>query len=237
MSTPARDLRQYLAQVPDPRGRTGCRHPLTAILTAVVCAVLCGANGYRPIAQWLHNQSVDFWHFLGFTRRPIKYGALRNLLNAISPDAFEAALEAWLREVYGGDPPPEGAPVPESLEGISIDGKALRGTRTLDHAALMLVSAYDHETCCILRQLVVSPDTNEQKTALQLLKQLVLRGRVVTTDALHCQQETCQEIVDSSGHYVLTAKDNQPTLVATISSEFAALDAAFSPLHCPRTEV
>lgn len=83
----------------------------------------------------------------------------------------------------------------------------------------------------------MSPDTNEQKTALELLRQLVLTGRVVTADALHCQQETCQQIVDSGGHYVLTAKDNQPTLVATISSEFAALDAAFSPLHGSRAEV
>jgi hypothetical protein len=206
-------------------------------LTAVVCAVLCGSNGYRPIAQWLHNQTVDFWHFLGFRRRPIKYGALRNLLNAISPESFEKVLGAWLRDVYGADPPPEGDPAPESLEGISIDGKTLRGTRTLDEAARMLVSAYDHQTSCILRQLAVEADTNEQKAALELLKQLVLTGRVVTGDALHCQQETCRQIVDSGGHYVLTAKDNQPTLVATISSEFAALDAAFSPLHCPRAEV
>ena len=84
MSFPARDLRQYLAQVPDPRGRKGTRHPLSAILTAVICAVLSGANGYKPIAQWLHIQTVDFWHFLGFTRTPIKYGALRNLLMEIS---------------------------------------------------------------------------------------------------------------------------------------------------------
>lgn len=227
MSPPARDLRQYLAQVPDPRGRTGCRHPLTAILTAVVCAVLCGSNGYRPIAQWLHKQSVDFWHLLEFKRKPIKYGALRNLLNAISPDSFEAALASWLRDVFGGDPSPD------SLRGMSIDGKSLRGTRTIDQVARMLVSAYDHQTSSILRQLAVPVDTNEQKTALELLKQLVLTGRVVTADALHCQQETCQQIVDSGGHYVITAKENQPTLVATISSEFAALDAAFSPLHCP----
>ena len=231
MLTPARDLRQYLAQVPDPRGRKGTRHPLSAILTAVICAVLSGANGYKPIAQWLHTQTVDFWHFLGFTRRPIKYGALRNLLNEISPEAFETALRAWLRDVSGEDSPSGEDPVRESLDGISIDGKTLRGTRAIDQAALMLVSAYDHKTFDILRQLAVKTDTNEQKTALELLKQLVLTGRVVTADALHCQQETCQQIVDSGGHYVLTAKDNQPTLVATISSEFAALDAAFSPLH------
>ena len=46
----------------------------------------------------------------------------------------------------------------------------------------------------------------------------------------HCYLETCQQIVDSGGHDVLTAKDNQPTLTNAIATEFAALDAAFSPL-------
>ena len=229
MSSPARDLRQYLAQFPDPRGRKGKRHPLTAILTAVICAVLSGSNGYKPIAQWLHLQPVDFWHFLGFTRRPLKYGALRNLLMAIPPESFEAALMAWLREIHGGDPPPE------SLSGMSIDGKALRGTRTLDQAALMLISAFDHQSACVLLQRAVPSETNEQKAALDLLKQLILTGRVITADAAHCQHETCQQIVDSGGHYVITAKDNQPTLIATISSEFAALDAVFSPLSTQAT--
>ena len=88
MSSPVLDLRQYMAQVVDPRGRKGKRHPLSAILPAVICSVLSGANDYKPIAQWLHTQTIDFWHFLGFTRRPLKYGALRNLLLVLPPETF-----------------------------------------------------------------------------------------------------------------------------------------------------
>lgn len=227
MSSPAGDLRRFLAQVPDPRGRKGTRHPLAAILTAVVCAVLSGANGYQSIAQWLHSQTVDFWHFLGFTRRPIKAGALRNLLLALSPEVFEQVLADWYRHVSGGDP------APEDLQAIAIDGKALCGTFRYQQRAMLLISAFDHRTGGVLRQQAVPADTNEQKAALDLLKQLVLTGRVITADAAHCQQETCQQIVDSGGDYVVTAKDNQPTLTAVISSEFAALDAAFSPLPGP----
>lgn len=225
MLSPAGDLRQFMMQVPDPRGRKGTRHPLSAILTAVICAVLSGANGYKPIAQWLHTQSVDFWHFLGFTRRPLRYGALRNLLMALDPRAFEDALLAWLKHTHGLDP------APEALQAIAIDGKTLRGTQALDQRALMLIAAFDHETACVIRQHAVPANTNEQKAVLELLKQLVLTGRVVTADALHCQQETCQEIVDSGGHYVITVKDNQPTLQAAIAHEFAAQDAVFSPLR------
>lgn len=220
MHFPAGDLRQHLSQVPDPRGRKGKRHPLSAILTAVVCAVLSGANGYKPIAQWLHTQPVDFWHFLGFTRTPLRYGALRNLLMALDAEAFERALSAWLGV----------APPTETLSPIAIDGKSLRGTGGIDERAQMLVAAYEHRTGIVLKQLVVPQETNEQKAALLLLKGWVLTGRVITADALHCQQETCQLITDSGGHYVLPVKDNQPTLLNAIEVEFAAQDAVFSPL-------
>ncbi len=112
--------------------------------------------------------------------------------------------------------------------GVPIDGKALRGTQTLDQRALMLVAAFDHQTAAVLRQHAVPADTHEQKAALDLLKQLVLTGRVITAAAAHCRQETCQQIVDSGGRHVLTATDNPPTLHATIAGEFAALDAARS---------
>ena len=224
MISPARDLRQYLTQVPDPRGCKGRRQPLSAILTAVICAVLSGANGYKPIAQWLHNQPVDFWHFLGFTRCPIQHGALRNLLMVVSPDEFEAALSRWIAAIRGVQP------APESLQAVAVDGKALRGSQSLDQRALLLIAAFDHGTATVLRQHAVPRATNEQKAVLTLLKELVLTGRVITMDALHCQQETCDLIVDSGGHYVVTAKDNQPTLTNAIATEFAALDAAFSPL-------
>lgn len=224
MITPAGDLRQFMAQVPDPRGRKGKRHPLSAILTAVICAVLSGANGYKPIAQWLHAQSVDFWHFLGFTRRPLKYGALRLVLMALDPQSFEAALIQWLHQTHGLEP------AVGALRGVAIDGKTLRGTKSLDQRALMLISAFDHETACVIRQQAVPSHTNEQKAVLDLLKQLVLTGRVITADALHCQQETCQQIVDSGGHYLITVKDNQSTLHQAISQEFTAQPAVFPPL-------
>jgi hypothetical protein len=220
-----------MAQVSDPRGRKGTRLPLSAILTAVICAGRCGANGYKPIAQWLHAPSVDFWRFLGFTRRPIQYGALRNLPMALDPRAFEDALWAWLGQMQGS----EGRG--ETLSAIAIDGKALRGTKSLDQRALMLIAAFDHETARVLRQHAVPRDPNAQRAVLALLKPLVPTGRVITADALHCQQETRRRLIDSGGHCVLTVKDNQQTLRDAISLEFTAQPAVFSPRPTAATRV
>ena len=46
LTVPRRDLREYLAQVPDPRGRKGRRHVFAATLTATVCAIFQNCRGY-----------------------------------------------------------------------------------------------------------------------------------------------------------------------------------------------
>ncbi len=48
----AGNLLALLAAIPDPRGQQGRRHPLAAMLAAIVCGILTGARGYKAIAQW-----------------------------------------------------------------------------------------------------------------------------------------------------------------------------------------
>ena len=56
MTGPARgDLLALLATIPDPRGRKGRRHELPAMLAAIVCGILAGAQGCTAISQWIHN--------------------------------------------------------------------------------------------------------------------------------------------------------------------------------------
>ena len=94
-----------------------------------------------------------------------------------------------------------------------------------------LVAVVDAKTKCVLYQRQVPTDTNEHQIALEVLKNLVLTGRVVTADAMFCHQDVCQTVVDSGGHYVLPVKDNQPNLLNAISLEFTAHDAVFSALR------
>jgi hypothetical protein len=220
----AGSLFAYMAQVPDPRGRKGRRHPLSAMLAAVVCGLLCGARGYTDLVEWLHDLPVDFWHFLGFTRRPPKKDGFRDLLMKLDPDAFEQALRRWITDELRLTEPTE------PLDGLSLDGKSLCATLRAFSRAVHLVSAVDHETGSVLGQLRVDEKTNEHKAALELLATLVVKGRVVVGDAAFCQRDVCQRVLDSGGDYFLAVKENQPGLLRQIEQEFAAPEAVFSPL-------
>lgn len=217
---PAGNLLALLAQVPDPRGRQGRRHSLAAMLAAVVCAMLCGARGYSAIVQWLHALPVPWWHRLGFTRRPPKDHAFRDLLSGLSAEAFEDAVRAWVLAALG-ETPTEG-----ELRAVALDGKTLCGTLTPHQRAVHLLSLFDQRLGCVLSQQRVDAKTNEPKAALELLKTIVLQGCVVTADAIFCQREVCQQIIDSGGDYFVVVKDNQPTLREDIAAEFRP---AFSP--------
>ena len=160
---PAGNLLAILAEIPDPRGRHGRRHSLPAMLATVVCAILSGARGYVGIADWIHLQGPKVWHWLGFFRKPPTWNTFRNLLMALPPEPFEAALRRWIAEFL----PLSAESV--ALQPVAIDGKSLCGTLTAHQRSIHLLAILDQQTGCVLSQQQVAPYTNEAKAALELL--------------------------------------------------------------------
>lgn len=218
----AKGLLYFLQQLPDPRGREGQRHPLVAMLAAVVCAALCGFDGYVGVAQWLRLQPLEFWHALGGKRKPPCPNAFRYLLMQLCPEQFEHALNRWIAEGLGlsiGE---------EELQKIVFDGKALRGTRARHLRAMMVVAALDVTTGCVLSQSRVD-DTTEAKTVLPMLRELVFEGKVFIGDAAYCERNLCETIVEQQGDYLVLVKDNQPKLHHAAQQSFV-IPKDFSPL-------
>ena len=56
-------------------------------------------------------------------------------------------------------------------------------------------------------------DKSNEITALpKLLEMLTLRGKVVTADAMHCQRQVAQQVIEQGGDYALALKGNQGAL-------------------------
>jgi hypothetical protein len=146
----------------------------------------------------------------------------------IPPEDFEQAVRSWVTHCLGL-PAEQGLP-----EAVAMDGKTLCGTLQPHERAVHLLSLLDHRTGCTLSQVRVDEKTNEAKAALELLRTLVLKGRVVTGDAMFCQREICQQIEQQGGHYFFVVKDNQPALKEAIAAEFRA---AFSPGERSRAQL
>jgi predicted transposase YbfD/YdcC len=71
-----------------------------------------------------------------------------------------------------------------------------------------------------LAQCSVDSKTNEIGVIGEVLKNLVLEGRIITVDALLTQREVSKEIVDGGGDYVMIVKENQERLFDDVKTTF-----------------
>src|SRR5499427_5222359 len=212
----ARPLIEVLAEIPDFRKNHGKRHPLAAILALACSAMLCGYRSYTAIAEWGRHYGAHLVQALGFTHRSPCAATLHTVLRRVDREAVEAKLGAWAEGLLGEAPQPEGGE-----DAMAIDGKTLRGSQKQGAPGVHLLSAFAHRLGVTLAQQAVDEKTNEIPVAVEVLRHLVLEGRIVTMDALLTQRQIAQQIVDAGGDYVMVVKENQPQLLEDITTVFA----------------
>jgi predicted transposase YbfD/YdcC len=105
--------------------------------------------------------------------------------------------------------------VSQLIEGIvAVDGKQLRRShdKGIGKEAIHMVSAWGVANGLVLGQRKVDEKSNEITAIPQLLEALDLKDCIVTIDAMGCQTEIAQQIVDQNGDYLLSLKGNQGQL-------------------------
>lgn len=155
----------------------------------------------------------------------------RDLLMRLDPIELERALRTLVEALLPGSLDEE------DLAGVSLDGKTPCGTLRPLERAVHLLALVDHRTGYVLSLSRVDEKTNEHKATLPLLREMVLRGRVIVGGAMFCQREVCQQIVDSGGDYLVAVKENQPALLREISLELRAAASEPKKRSSPPTDL
>jgi hypothetical protein len=188
-----------------------------------VLAHLCGApRGQKDLAAFAKGLSRAQRRALGIRRQrdgtfpaPSQPTFCR-LMQHIDDDALENIFLQVQQQIRG--------PAPKD-QLIVLDGKQPRhGGGQAVLTAITVPSQH------YLGSAIVDTKTNEIPVARELFNKLELDGRKVSLDALHTQAQTARELVLAHGaDYLLTVKDNQPTLRQNIQRLVQAPPAAFSP--------
>ena len=210
-----RPLIEVLAEMPDLRSRRGKRHPLSSMLAMACCAMLCGYRSYSALAEWGRNYGTGIAQALGFTHNTPCAATLHTIFRQVDRDDLEARLGTWAESVVVSTPAASAGEV-----AVALDGKTLRGSQKQGAPGVHLLSALSHHVGLTLTQQAVDAKTNEITQVETVLRQLVLKDRVVTMDALLTQRHVAQAIVDEGGDYVMIVKENQPQLRADIELVF-----------------
>jgi hypothetical protein len=218
-----RSIIEHFRQVPEYRQHVES-YPLWSLLTIVLLAVMSGApRGQKDLAKFAKRLTQNQRRALGIRRNPQKkypapcQSTFCRLFQAVDGAPINRAILDIQTQIRSPEPPTGGL--------IVLDGKEPKhgpgdSVLTIIHAP----SQY------YLGSALVDQKTNEIPVARQLMGPLDLRGRIVAADALHTQAETARMIVLEKGaDYLLTVKDNQPTLRANIDQLIPAPESGFSP--------
>jgi predicted transposase YbfD/YdcC len=208
-----RDLLEALAQVPDPRDPRGIRYRLAPVLAVAVCATLAGARSYAAIAEWAADAPPRLRMRLGLPGTVPDPATIWRVLTAVDPAALDAAAGVWVNAQLA-------ARRPLGLRVVlAVDGKTVRGARSADGSAPHLLACLDHRSGAVLAQVAVDGKTNEITMFTALLDQAGdLNQVLVTADALHAQREHATWLAARGGHYLVTVKGNQPSLLRQLRS-------------------
>jgi len=207
-------IRARFSKLTDPRIERTKRHLLLDMVVISLCAAICGANSWADVERFGKAKLDWLSRFLDLPNGIASHDTFGRVFARLDTNEFLTCLHNWLRSLK----------LALKDQQVAIDGKTLR--RSFDKAAgksaLQLVSAWATDLRISLGQVAVDPNSNEITAVPQLLELLELTGAVVTLDAMHCQKETAAAIRTKGAHYVLTVKNNQPSLHAQLAECFSS---------------
>ncbi|QVL47828.1 MAG: ISAs1 family transposase [Thiocapsa sp.] len=219
MATPETDssLLGHFSVLEDPRDALRRRHNLLDMVIIAIAATLGGADGWVAIAQFGRSKEAWFRQFLELPNGIPAHDTFGRVFALLAPEAFETCFRAWVASIR--------TVIPGEI--IAVDGKTLRRShnRAKGLAALHLVSAWATANRVVLGQVATDAKSNEITAIPQLLALLMLRGAIVTIDAMGCQTKIAEQIVDQGGDDVPALKGNQGVLAAEVEDAFIEADA------------
>ena len=193
----------YFNDLRDPRQLGKVTYPLDEVLLLCLLAVLAGAECFTEIALFGTKKLTLLRRFRPFKDGTPTHDHLGDILAALDADQFQSCFVAWVAAVAG---------VPAGV--VAIDGKTVRRSARKQggKAAIHMVSAFAARQRLVLGQVKVAEKSNEIVAIPKFLDMLAIEGAIVTIDAMGCQRDIAQKVIDKKADYILALKGNQGSL-------------------------
>src|SRR6266540_5206591 len=207
----------YFNDLPDHRQRGKVVYPLDEVLLLCLLAVLGGAETFVDIARFGEKKLGLLRRFRPFRDGTPSHDHLGDIFATLDAEAFQRCFVAWVAALTGA---------PSDV--IAIDGKTLRRSyqKKGAKAPIHMVSAFAARQRLVLGQVKVAEKSNEIVAIPALLAMMAIEGAIVTIDAMGCQRDIAQKIIDKKADYVLALKGNQGTLCEDVELFVAEQKAA-----------
>jgi predicted transposase YbfD/YdcC len=205
---------EHFRDLQDPRrDHPNKLHKLIDIIVIALCAVLAKSETWEEIADYAEEKHEFFKQFLELPNGIPSHDTLNRTFSLIDPILWQQLFAVWMQT--------QTLESAQKIKHLQIDGKVLRASRSTGtgkrktqtkEPAVEIVSAWSSEQQLVIGHVTVESTSNEITAVPALLKLLDLEGTVVSLDAMGCQKETTDLIIEGGGDYLVALKGNQGTL-------------------------
>ena len=217
------NFEQYFSILHDARQQGKVLHKLFDCVFIVVAAVISGCNEWDMVVMFANHREQWLRKFLELPNGIPSVHTLRRVIGIIDPVQLERCFAFWTRNL-----------VRTNSGVVAIDGKTARGAIRPgeDRSFIHVVSAWSSKNGLTLAQVKTDEKSNEITAIPELLDLLMIKGCVVTIDAMGTQKEIAKKIiVQKKADYVLSLKGNHPILHQTVKDYLQdALNSGFEHL-------
>lgn len=209
-------IHAHFSQLKDPRVNRTKKHLLINVIFIALCAVICGAEDWVSIERFGKSRRNWLEQFLVLEKGIPSHDTFNRVFSVIDSSAFAKSFMAWAETL-----------AERVKKVIAIDGKSLCATKSEVQGLgpLHLVNVWCCENQLVLGQERVADKSNEITAIPLLLDLLEISGSVITIDAMGCQKEICEKIIEKQADYVLSLKGNQGNLHKDVGLYFQSIES------------
>lgn len=227
----AASLYRAFEQVKDGRKAKGKRYPLALLFTLILLGKMAGETKLDGIIDWIDERKKEIKKLLNW---PKDFPVSKTYTEAFAKcDHHEVAkvmaqvlVKARAVERCEDEPSrliAQKEPDNDLLIHTAVDGKILRGTLKHgrdDQPSIHLLSFYECESGMVLDQFVVDKKNNEESACRAILHPLLVKGRILSGDAIFSCRPWCAIVHVYAGYYLLPIKGNNPAVLLDLTDFF-----------------
>ena len=205
-------------QIEDPSMNRKKVHKMETSIYIFIAAVICEVQSWNEIEEF-GNSKMTFFK----SRIPgliPSHDTFNRFFSMIKPDYFESIFRNWVKQVC------------QEVKGVvAIDGKLMRGpsqcdgehTRGKEGFKLWMVSAWSAANGISLGQVKVDYKSSETTAIPLLINSLELSGCIVTIDAMGCQKDITQTIIEHDANYIIVIKENKKKIINRLNKSLTII--------------
>lgn len=216
-----KELISEVKELKDTRQSWKIKHSLCDIVIIVMLSILTGHNDFEEMVIFAEARKEILKQYIELKNGIPHKDTIKRVIAIIDPNQLNLIFYKWLAKIVTLK---SKKTINEINKIVAFDGKTICGSDNIHNKALHILTAFDTDNELVLGQLPVDEKTNEIKVMPDLIELLDLKDCVITADALNCQKEIAEKIIDKGGNYVLAIKSNKGELYDLVVDYFNEIE-------------